>query len=257
MLRICAIDNLSAAAYRLRVPEFDHSLRCETPARVHELVAQGCCDAALLPAASLPEFSGEMEPLGAYGIACNGAVQSVQLFSREPLETLLRERRPIYATPKSRTSIRLLEILCQRKYGIRPVFTTSYPRGDAHLLIGDAAFECAYSLSGLSCNIDLGAWWKNHTGLPFVYARWVVSRNLAPAHRDALAAWLESCASQAAAPEGAARQAGHHWNDAEDAARCAYYQHIHPRLLADDLAGLRLFLELMEASAYEPVARIA
>lgn len=257
MLRIASIDNLSAAAYRLSTPACDHSLRYESPARVFEFMADGVVDAALLPAAGLTELDRHIEPLGNFGIACNGTVQSVQLFSSIPLEVLLQERRPIYATPKSRTSIRLLELLCERKYGMRPVLTTSYPRGDAHLLIGDAAFECAHSLGSLPFNIDLGAWWKNHTGLPFVYARWVVSRSAEPGKRAALLAWLDTCASRADSTEGMLHMAGGGWNEPMDPTRSAYYQHVHPRLTDSDLAGLRLFLELMEGDEYERAARIA
>lgn len=257
MLRIISINNLSAGVYRLCAPRFDHSVRFETPARVHNLVAGGHCDAALLPVASLPELSHRMEPVGRYGIACRGAVRSVQLFSGAPLDTLLRERKAIYATPKSKTSVRLFETLCRQQYGLAPVLSAAYPGSAAQLLIGDAAFECAHTQAHRAGNIDLGAWWQEQTGLPFVYARWVVSRSLSARQKCDVADWLEACSVRATTPGGTMELALGDGNPDDISDRREYYRHVHPRLAEDDLAGLSLFLKLMEGTRHECAARIA
>jgi chorismate dehydratase len=254
MLRIVSIDNLSAAPYRLSTPDFDHSLRFETPARVHELVADGHCDAALLPVASIPVAGDRINTLGSYGIACRGAVRSVQLFSEIPLETLLRDRLPIYATPKSRTSVALLELLCWHQYGVSPVLTKSYPDAMAHLLIGDAAFECAHTKSNSGHCVDLSAWWHAQTGFPFVFARWVVSSSLEELDRARLLAWLECCVMRAASPEGIEILSSSR-GDANTYQ--GYYKRLRTRLGEDDLAGLHHFLQLMESTSYGTTALIA
>ena len=257
MLRILSIDNLSGAPYRLATPDFDHSLRLETPTRIHDLVAGGHFDAALLPVASLPALGGGVAPLGEYGIACRGPVQSVQLFSSLPLEALLRDGLPVYATPKSRTSVELLRVLCRRVYGVSPALTFLYPRAAAHLLIGDAAYEFAHTHGGEDFNVDLGGWWLSHTGLPFVFARWVVSPSLGGRDRARLAEWLERCADRAESPAGLAEMAACEADPGAAAARHFYYERLRARLDEEALAGLDLFLELMESTRHEYSARIA
>ncbi|MBX3180867.1 MAG: hypothetical protein KF886_26260 [Candidatus Hydrogenedentes bacterium] len=257
MLRILSVDNLSGAPYRLEPPGLDHSLRFETPAHIHDLVAAGHFDAALLPTAGLPEFHSRAVPLGAYGIACRGPVRSVKLFSEVSLETVLRNRMPIYATPRSRTSIALLCVLCKRVYGGAPVLTPFYPQAAAHLLIGDAAYEFARNRGRQEHDIDLSDWWLAQTGLPFVFARWVVSPTLSAGARERLAAWLERCATHAATSEGVAEMASFESNAHEFEARRAYYQQLRVRLDEDALAGLDFFLELLESTRHEYSARIA
>jgi len=257
MLRILSVDNLSGAPYRLETPDVDHSLRLETPARIHDLVACGHFDAALLPVGSLPFLGESTLPLGAYGIACRGAVRSVQLFSELPLEKILHEGLPIYGTPKSRTSIALLRVLCEQLHGIAPVLTTSYPRAAAHLLIGDAAFEYAQRRPVDGYDLDLSEGWYALTGLPFVFARWVPSPSLDRRSHARLSTWLEACASRAESPEGIAHLASLDPESDLIAARTCYYQQLRTRLDGDSLAGLNLFLELIESTRHEYSTRIA
>jgi chorismate dehydratase len=99
----------------------------------------------------------------------------VALFSQVPLERVQR----VALDTSSRTSAALLRILCHDRFGIAPVFSPAAPdlpvmlrEHDAALLIGDPAlFTDAVRLGVLK--VDLGAEWKAHTGLPFVWACWV------------------------------------------------------------------------------------
>lgn len=258
MLRIASIDNLSARAYRLCAPNSKQGLRFETPARVHALMAGGHCDAALLPVAELPSLAHAVEPLGPYGIACAGAVQSVQFFSPAPLAALLHGREPIYMTPRSRTSARLFNLLCLRDFGALPRLTHSYSHAAGRVLIGDAAFEYARQMAGGPHNIDLCAWWFEHTGLPFVFARWVVARHIDSARRATLRDWLEACVAAAEEPGAADTLARGVDAPAEDYPHLiAYYQHLRTRLGIADDAGQARFLQLSESIAHVPVATVA
>lgn len=258
MIRIATIDNLSARTYRLCAPDFEHSLRFETPARVHSLMAVGGCDAALLPVASLPELGKRVEPLGDFGIACTGPVRSVQLFSPVRLSDMLASGEAIYATPKSKTSVQLLTLLCRRHYGVAPVLTPNYRAARAHLLIGDAAFECAQRAGGNPHNVDLGGWWFTQTGLPFVFARWVVRPSLEEGKKARVLAWLESCADRAATPLG--RDALFHGlplAPEDQLSLQVYYQRIRARLSVSDVAGQSHFLQLMEGFTHVHAAPVA
>lgn len=113
-------------------------------------------------------------------ISSVGAVKSVLLFSRLPLEELDGER--VGMTTESDTSVALLRIIMERFHGLRNVFErtelpvkealASYP---ALLLIGDAALKAAQGHGG-HLVYDLGELWHHFTGLPFVFALWLVRR---------------------------------------------------------------------------------
>lgn len=258
MTRIVSIDNLSARAYRLALPAFNHSLRFESPARAVDLMAAGACDAALVPVAALPSLAEVAEPLGHFGVACRGPVRSVQMFSEHPLESLLYGRRPIYATPRSRTSVRLFTLLCTRVYGVAPTLTSTFNDAAGRLLIGDTAFEYAQRVAGDPGNVDLGAWWFEHTGLPFVFARWVVARHVEPARRARLLAWLKVCGDHAQTPEGVTQLAETYDPMPRDQHLLRdYYQRVHPILTADDLAGETRFHTCTKDIAHADAATVA
>ena len=197
MMRLAAINNLSGRTYRLCPPPAGHSLVFETPAGIEALVRSGRCDAALLPVALWPDLTGMLDRLGRYGIACTGPVQSVQLFTNFSVEQLLRTGLPIYVTPETRTSVQLLRVLCQQQFGDVPQFTDVEAEAPAHLLIGGAALDCARTLSSSRQAIDLGAWWMAQTGLPFVFAQWVVSKSIGLEERGRIVAWLADCVQAA------------------------------------------------------------
>ena len=258
MIRIATIDNLSARTYRLCTPHFEHSLRFESPARVSALMLSGHCDAALMPVAALRELGGSVLFAGDFGIACTGPVRSVQLFSERRLAELLTTSQPIYATTKSKTSVELFKLLCQREYGIRPNLTSSYASASAHLLIGDAAFEFAQRNGSSPNNVDLGGWWLAQTGLSFVYARWVVSSSLAACRRAAVIAWLEACAGCSATPEGRnALLRGLEFAPEDQLALQVYYQRLRVHLSVSDIAGQSCFLQLMESTSHARTAPVA
>lgn len=111
-------------------------------------------------------------------ISSIGPVKSVLLFARRPIEEL--DGKLIGLTTDSDTSVNLLRIVLARRYG----FTNSFERTSlslsealnsfaALLLIGDAALVTARQDHG--CHVyDLGDLWHRFTGLPFVFALWII-----------------------------------------------------------------------------------
>jgi len=168
----------------------------DVPRRLGRLAAEGRLDAALLASRDALALADDYRPLGDLGIACRGRVGSVLLFSRRPVETL--DGATVALTAESRTSRALLRILLHEHVGVRPRYVEDDRADcevDARLVIGDAALV----LRGAGvwpCALDLGGAWERFTALPFVYARWVVRRDvpapLARALADALTARLEA-----------------------------------------------------------------
>lgn len=193
MLHIACVDNIAAAGYHLTAPEWPVTWHYGPPSSVYEAAALGACDAALAPVGSLLELAQHFEPLGRYGIGCCGPVQSVQLFARMPIRSLIMTRQPVFATPQSKTSRKLLVTLCEMEFGQGPEFTTDSQSAEGVLLIGEEALRHSRLRPGWPTRRDLGKWWRDITQLPFVFARWVVRRDLPQHGRKMIASWLERC----------------------------------------------------------------
>ena len=108
-------------------------------------------------------------------VGANGPVESVFLAHRAPLQSL----REVAVDPASRTSVNLLHCLFAEAGLIaRLVEDTS---ADARLLIGDQALRFRHQHGDAYSYRDLGAWWKELTALPFVFALWLIR----PEYEDA------------------------------------------------------------------------
>jgi chorismate dehydratase len=95
----------------------------------------------------------------------------VRIFSRVPIEQV----RSLACDGDSHTSVALARILLARRFGLRPELcdlarATSDP-AQARLLIGDKVV--CDEPAGFDHQLDLGAEWKELTGLPFVFAVWM------------------------------------------------------------------------------------
>jgi chorismate dehydratase len=116
-------------------------------------------------------------------ISSDGAVASVLLFTRIPIEDL--DGNTILLSSESATSVNLLKILMAQRYNCCCRYAvTSLSLSDALLdspallLIGDAALRASFSDSGLLM-YDLGTLWRDWTGLPFVFALWLSRKDVA------------------------------------------------------------------------------
>ncbi|HNR31201.1 MAG TPA: hypothetical protein PKI11_09950 [Candidatus Hydrogenedentes bacterium] len=255
MLRIARIDNLSARPYTLVAPAFPADVMPCTPSEVYSRAVTGMCDAALLPVARLRELQDRYEPFGPYGIAAHGPAYSVRVFSRTRLESAVTSGRPVYLTPKSQTSRELFALLCRRDFGCEPVTTIHAEEAAARLLIGDEALDTSREELTWSHQCDLGQWWFDRSRLPFVFARWIVRRDLSGDERDLLRRWLEETTALAESPDGmrCLAEAGIPGVDAAEAESAArrYFSSIHARLTLADLHGLSAFLRLQEEREHD------
>lgn len=180
-LRVGAVSflNTKPLIYPLlngELPTDNLVLSVHVPSRLATLLSEGELDVGLIP---IIEYFRARDPGAGYcilpgiSIASQGSVQSIQLFSRVPIQDIQR----IALDTSSRSSIALLKILLAEKYRIHPEFTSCPPsvapaeaEAEAVLLIGDAALK---HLGATEYSVDLGAEWHELTGLPFVYACWV------------------------------------------------------------------------------------
>ena len=148
------------------------TVRYDLPSRCAALLAERRIDLGLVP--SIEYLRGDYLVVPDIGVVSDGTVESVALFTRRPVDAV----RSIALDTSSRTSVALVRVLCARQFGIDPDLIAHGPdlpamvaRCDAALLIGEPALFAEYEGLGLT-KIDLGATWKEMTGLPFVYAFW-------------------------------------------------------------------------------------
>lgn len=156
-----------------------------TASELNDLLAAGELQVSAVSAVEYARNAAAYHLLPDLAITCDGPVHSVALFSKRPIEQL--SGRTVLLSASSRTSVLLLELLCRHRWGIRPQFATVRAEAsdlgalsglphEAVLVIGDAALHLS-TLSAYPVMADLGAEWKEWTGLPFVFAVWAARRD--------------------------------------------------------------------------------
>lgn len=184
MLRIGQIEYANCTpifhALREQFPNEDYRYISGVPAQLNALLAAGkidVCPSSSIAYALHPERYLIIPDLS---ISSCGPVQSVLLFSKLPIEKL--NQMDVLLTAESATSVNLLKILLKLRYGCSCSFRVTNNTLDAAineapavLLIGDAALRTGKLVSDLFV-YDLGELWYAWTGVPFVFALWLVSR---------------------------------------------------------------------------------
>lgn len=237
----------------LRQCGFTGEIRSGVPSKLNALLAAGEID--LSPSSSF-EYGRNADKyllLPGHSISSCGPVQSVLLFSSLPLEEL--GTAPIDLTHESATSINLLKLLlgeflkidpCCCRPATQPAEVIAAQRGSV-LMIGDRALRTAQQLRGSTQIYDLGELWWRFTGLPFVFALWIVRAAIAAQQAQALhelQGQLAQARQQAFAnfPKVAAQTPERQWMGERaliDYWRCMSYD-----LTSQHLQGLQLYFAL-------------
>ena len=176
MIHIGAVGFLNARplAYGLD-RDLRVSLRLDLPSVCAQLLHAGEIDVGLVPVIEMLRGPVTYDLVPGLAIACEGAVNSVALFTRVALPTIRR----VALDVSSRSSVALVRVLCRHHWHIEPEFVDAEPdlssmldRADAALMIGDPALDAPWRSLGAT-KIDLGEAWHAFTGLPFVFAAWI------------------------------------------------------------------------------------
>lgn len=246
------------------------------PSELNQLMASGQLEVSVISAVEYARESERYLLLPDLAITSDGPVRSVMLFSRVPAEELHGGR--VLLTRSSMTSVALTQLLFEHVWKTTPRFAagdaemTDIARfqdepHDARLVIGDAALLLSNKLrageaapsrsSDYPYVYDLGACWKEWTGLPFVFAVWVAQRSAVAAealqvHARLLESrgWglshLDVLAEQASAVTGVARRI------------CLeYFSGLDYRLSYEHLAGLSEFFRRLAAAGIAPAAPLS
>lgn len=175
------------------------------PSELAARLSAEALDAALVPVVELLRTPGRYLVVDGVGIVSEGPVYSVFVAHRRPMADL----DGVIADPASLTSVHLFQVLAS---GVlkRRVPLLSGSGGDSgsaalgRLLIGNQAIACRLQAERAGAGVqfwDLGEQWTGWTGMPFVYAVWVLRRGLDAASHVADAFRAVSEAGQRAIPE--------------------------------------------------------
>lgn len=148
------------------------------PSRLNKMLREGLLDVSPVSSVEYASKPGAYCILKDLSISCLGKVRSVVLLSAHPME---RWREGVIECPmESETSVVLLKLLLRNHWALeaRLVEEESALEPTAVLRIGDRALrEVA---SGKWAYVwDLGEAWFHWTGLPFVFALWLVREEVA------------------------------------------------------------------------------
>jgi chorismate dehydratase len=202
------------------------------PTELNRRLLAGELDVAPISSIEYARNADRLRLLPRLCVSSEGAVDSIQLVSRKPLEHV----RTVAVTPESATSVVLTKVLLPDADHV--------PLGeeaDAKLLIGDAALKSAFE--DPTPHYDLGRLWLERTGLPMVFAVWACPEPLPPGLGELEDALVASVRLARAEPERLAHEASERYGyPAGFLAR--YFEKLRYRFGPRERAGLMTFLEL-------------
>ena len=232
----------------------DLSLKFDLPSHLADQLANGQLDVALIPSIEVfqhPEYTIVSNAC----IACQGPVWSVKLLSQVPLKHI----GTLALDEGSRTSVALVRILLDQQFSVRPELKPlpidspwQAADADAVLIIGDRAMNPQHDRR-FPVEVDLGKWWHEWTGLPFVFAMWTARGGVGEEDLGRLDQWLSQARDSgvAAASDLARRHADTYGLTLQ---QCLDYfqQYLHFTLGPRERHSLNHFRELAAAMKLAP-----
>jgi chorismate dehydratase len=202
------------------------------PTDLNRRLVAGEIDLAPISSIEYARHADTLRILPRLCVSSEGAVDSIQLVSRVPLERV----RTVAVTPESATSVVLTKVLLPEANHV--------PLGqeaEAKLLIGDVALKSAFE--DPTPHYDLGRLWLERTGLPMVFAVWAAPDPPRPGTAELEDALVESVRIARAEPEQLAHEASERYGyPAGFLAR--YFEKLRYRFGPRERAGLYTFLEM-------------
>jgi chorismate dehydratase len=215
------------------------------PTELNERLLAGEIDLAPISSIEYGRHADDLRILPRLCVSSEGAVDSIQLVSRAPLEDVTS----VAVTPESATSEVLIRVLLPDAEHV-PLEEDA----DATLLIGDAALKSMFE--DPTPHYDLGRLWLERTGLPMVYAVFACREPAPDDIADLEPAFLAALRRNRAEPERLAREASAHYGY-PPGFLARYFEKLRYRFGPRERAGLLSFFELaVEAGELDRVPEL-
>jgi chorismate dehydratase len=202
------------------------------PTALNEQLLGGALDIAPISSIEFARHAHRLRILPRLCVSSEGAVDSIQLVSKTPLEHV----RTVAVTPESATSVVLTKVLLPDAEHV--------PQGEpaeAKLLIGDAALKSAFE--DPTPHFDLGRLWQERTGLPMVFAVWAAPEPVADGLLDLQEALVASVRAARTDPETLAYESSARYGY-PPGFLARYFEKLRYSFGPRERAGLLSFLEL-------------
>ena len=154
----------------------------DVPSHLNQLAIQRKLHVTAMSSFAYAQVAEHFMLLPDISVSTKGAVQSILLFAKRPIEQLMDAT--IAITNTSATSAHLLYVLMTETYGATPKYVRTQPilhqmmkQADAALLIGDHAIQASWTAHPYY-QYDLAALWKEWTGYNMTFAVWAVQKKM-------------------------------------------------------------------------------
>jgi chorismate dehydratase len=239
----------------------DVELVKDSPDRLNAALVTGDLDIGPISLVEYLRHADELLVLPDIAVGSDGPVLSVNLVSTVPLAALDQARVALGST--SRTGVLLAQLLLEQHIGVRPTYFRCPPdltemllEAPAGVLIGDVALRALHEAPKRGLTVtDLGAAWREWTGLPMVFAVWAVRKEFAAAHpglvKDVHEAFLRSRDLSLAELDEVAEAAAR-WEPFDAATLAGYFRTLDFSLGERQVAGAREFARRAAAVGAAP-----
>jgi chorismate dehydratase len=237
MLRLGRISyvNMAPVFYRLDAQVEEAS---GVPTDLNARLIRGELDLAPISSIEWARNAERLRLLPRLCVSSEGAVDSIQLVSKKPLEQVRR----VAVTPESATSVVLTRVLLpEAEHVPLDAAGSNVQEADATLLIGDAALKSAFE--DPTPHYDLGRLWLERTGLPMVFAVWAAPDPAPPGLVELEEALVTSVRRARAEPEQLAYEASERYGY-PPGFLARYFEKLRYRFGPRERAGLFTFLEM-------------
>jgi len=169
----------------------------EVPKKLNQSLAKGEIHGSLSSSVFYAKNFNDYLILPDISISAVGEVKSVILYHREPLERL--DGKKIGITPETESSYNLLRILLEDFIGIKPKYVELFKNWkdlteeekkelSGYLAIGDEALVLQFNNTNKKNAIitDLAELWLKFTHLPFIFALFIVKKDIAHKYKEEL-----------------------------------------------------------------------
>jgi chorismate dehydratase len=177
----------------------DVAVHFAVPSALLGLFEAGEVSTALMSVVDYQASAAEAVLVPAGMIGCDGPTLTVRIYSRVPAGRISR----LHADTDSHTSVILAQVILRERYGVTAPVVPFHAREGVHLgqregdgggagaaalpeamlLIGDKVVNASPSAARYPYQLDLGEEWKGLTGLPFVFAMWMMRKDFLEADR--------------------------------------------------------------------------
>jgi chorismate dehydratase len=237
VIKVARVPYLSHEPFYFDMKRRGIELYDMVPSALAAAAEKGEIDAGPVSLVDCFRLEDHFRPLAGFCLATIARARSVNLYSKQPIQELTGAR--IGVTGEAATSARLLQVLLSLKHQVQPAaYVSPEDPHEALLLIGNQGLRRRGGVRGFPHKYDLGEEWHQWTGLPFVFARWMVRKDMDPTDeavlQDALYVGLQDWA------DGLYRL-----SDSRDSVL------MHPQDILEFINGIRYFIGVPEQRAID------